>query len=91
MGADIYEVVDDYMTTFYNLYDVNYMDVRYDIIAESNICKSLKNMFGINDLESADLSKCAGEYLTGIGMSPETIEALKKNLSADAGSLSPAK
>ena len=91
MGADIYEVVDDYMTTFYNLYDVNYMDVRYDIIAESNICKSLKNMFGINDLESADLSKCAGEYLTGIGMSPETIETLKKNLSADAGSLSPAK
>ena len=63
---------------------------RYEIIADSNIRKSLRNMFGVSDLASADLSKCAEKYLAGIGMSSGSLEALENNLSADAEALSPA-
>ena len=87
MGADLQEVVDDYMITFYNYYGVTRDDERYENIADSNISKTLKNLFGVSDLESQDLQKCAGEYLAGIGMSSEDIEALEKNLSADAEAL----
>ena len=68
-------------------HDRNRDDERYETIADSNIRKSLKNMFGVSDLESADLLKCAEEYLAGIGMSSGDIEALEKNLSADAEAL----
>ena len=87
MGADLQEVVDDYMITFYNYYGVTRDDERYETIADSNIRKTLKNLFGVSDLESQDLQKCAGEYLAGIGMSSEDVEALEKNLSADAEAL----
>ena len=68
-------------------HDRNRDDERYENIADSNIRKTLKNLFGVSDLESQDLQKCAGEYLAGIGMSSEDVEALEKNLSADAEAL----
>lgn len=44
-------------------------------------------MFGVSDLDSADLLKCAEKYLAGLGMSSEDIEILEQNLSADAEAL----
>ena len=88
MGASLEEVTDDYMVTYYNFYGVTRDDVRYDTIADSNIRKSLQILFDETDLETADLSSCAGKYLTGIGLEAEELASLKENLSMHAEELS---
>lgn len=82
MGASAQEVSEDYMRTFYNYYGVNPGEERYDAVLKSGIVKSLCRAFAIDDLESADLAACAQSYLRACGLTDETIEALKKNLSA---------
>ena len=83
MGAGYDEVVADYMTTFYNYYGVTPDDARYSVIAESNIVKSLKRAYGVDDLRSADLAACAEKYIKSLGLSDKTIADLKLNLSSD--------
>ena len=80
MGAGYDEIISDYMVTFYNYYGVTEGDEKYQVIADSNIVKSLKNAFGVEDLESADLAAEAAEYLQQIGLSDEEISLLKTNL-----------
>ena len=82
MGASFDEVIADYMTTFFNYYGVTPEDARYETIARSNIIKSLSMAFGTDDLASADLAACAEQYVLSIGLSEETLAALKQNLSA---------
>ncbi len=82
MGASRDEVISDYMTSYANYYGVTKGDERYDIIAESNIGKSLRRAFGVTDLGSADLAALAEEYIKGIGLSDSELAALKRNLSA---------
>ncbi len=82
MGASYDEVVADYMTTFYNYYGVTKDEARYDVIAGSNIVKTLSTAFGVSDLKSADLAAGAEGYIKRIGVSDATLAALKKNLSA---------
>ena len=84
MGAGYDEVVADYMVTFYNYYGVTKDEARYDVIANSNIVKSLQRAFGVDDLTVADLSAEAVKYMKAIGLGEDTLAALKKNLSADA-------
>ena len=87
MGAGYDEVIDDYMTTFYNYYGVTKDDARYETIVKSNISKSLKTAFTFSkkdkkrDLSTADLAACAKKYLKKIGLTNAEIKALKKNLS----------
>ena len=83
MGASLDEVVSDYMVTYYNLYGVKPGDDKYDIIAEGNIRRNLKRAFGLEDLEKADLSESAGEYLQSIGLTDDELKNLKANLAAD--------
>ena len=86
MGATYDEVVEDYMTTFYNYYGVTKDDARYAVIVNSNIAKSLKAAFTFTkkdkkrDLKTADLAACAKKYLKSIGLTNAEIKALKKNL-----------
>ena len=49
-------------------------------IAESNIIKTLKTAFGVEDLASADLAAEAEEYIQQIGLTDEEIAALRTNL-----------
>ena len=58
-------------------------DDKYDIIAEGNIRRNLKRAFGLEDLEKADLSESAGEYLQSIGLTDDELKNLKANLAAD--------
>ncbi len=87
MGASYDEVINDYMTTFYNYFGVTKDDIRYEPIINSNIAKSLKSAFTFKkkdkkrDLSTADLSACATKYLKKIGLTNAEIKALKKNLS----------
>ena len=84
MGAGYDEVVADYMVTFYNYYGVTKDEARYDVIANSNIVKSLQRAFDVEDLKTADLGTEALEYMKAIGLSDDSLAALKANLAADA-------
>lgn len=87
MGASYDEVIEDYMTTFYNYFGVTKDDARYEPIVNSNIKKSLIKAFTFKkkdkkrDLKTADLAACAQKYLKKIGLTNAEIKALKKNLS----------
>ncbi len=87
MGASYDEVIEDYMTTFYNYYGVTKDDARYEAVVNSNIKKSLIKAFTFKkkdknrDLKTANLASCASKYLKKIGLSSAEIKALKKNLS----------
>ena len=80
MGATKEEVVTDYMITYYNYYGVKPNTEQYDIIARSNILKSLSTAFGLETLEGADLQKSAEAYLQGIGLTQEEITAVQNAL-----------
>ncbi len=87
MGADLNEIVEDYMLTFYNYYGIEPGTEQYTNVAESNILSSLKDVFQAESLDGLDLAKCAEEYLTANGMSAEEITSLKEKLSQDYGGL----
>ena len=82
MGASADEVVADYMVTYYNYYGVTEGTEQYEAIVRSNIAKSLATAFGIESIYDADLAAGAEGYLSAIGLSEETIGALKDNLGA---------
>lgn len=81
MGATEEEIVADYMVTFYNYYGVEPGTEQYEIVANSNIRKSLCTAFGLDSLEGADLRLCAEAYLTAIGLTQAEIDAVRANLS----------
>ena len=81
MGASADEVMADYMLTYYNYFGVEPGTERYETILERNIVKTLQESFGVEDLREADLSVCAADYLRSLGLSDESIAALKLRLS----------
>lgn len=83
MGATYDEVVEDYMISYINYYGVEKGSEKYNAIAESNIVKTLKNAFGVEDLTTADLSAEAKGYLKEIGLTDSEINALMVNLGYD--------
>ena len=80
MGANINEVTNDYMTTYYNYFNVLPNTEQYEIIKNKNIVKSLSKAFNTEDLANADLSKLCEEFLLSIGVTEEDIELLKAKL-----------
>lgn len=80
MGATFNEVVEDYMTTYYNYYGVEPGTDKYTAIAESNIIKTLQTAFGVEDLSKADLQKGAKDYMKAIGLTDAEITSLMTNL-----------
>ena len=80
MGATADEVVDDYMETYYNFYGIDKGSEKFQTIADSNIIKTLKTAFGLDDIYNADLSRAAEDYLLSLGMSSDEISKLKSNL-----------
>ena len=80
MGASLDEVTNDYMTTYYNYFNVLPNTEQYEIIKNNNIIKSLSKSFNTEDLINADLSKLCETYLLSIGVTEEDIELLKVKL-----------
>ncbi len=80
MGASADEVIADYMVTFFNYYGVQPGTEQYDIVAGSNICKSLAAAFGNADIREADLKAEAEEYLLEIGLSADEIAQVRASL-----------
>lgn len=89
MGADMDEIVEDYMLTYFNFYGVEPGSEQYLQIAESNIKKTLALHLGIESIndENVDLAECASKYLKSLGMTEEEISSLRNNLSEDYGGM----
>lgn len=79
-GATYDEVVADYMVTYCNYYGVEPGTDKYDVIAESNIIKSLQNAFNVEDMKTADLAAEAEDYIRSIGLNDRQIAQLRLNL-----------
>ncbi|MBQ2739133.1 MAG: tyrosine-protein phosphatase [Oscillibacter sp.] len=80
MGASAQEVVEDYMTTYFNYYGVEPGTETYEVIVRDNIQKILAAAFAVEDIRTADLVREAEEYLQEIGLEEAEITALRTNL-----------
>jgi len=83
-GATYQEIIDDYMITYYNYYgiDQNTEPTKYRIIKEKYIEVMLHYITGDGDVDitTADYAYYARQYLRGIGMSEDAVDALTANL-----------
>ena len=82
MGADLNEIITDYMLSFVNYYGITPGSDQYRLISAGNIEASLARAFGAG-MKSGDgecLSECAGKYLRKAGMSKAEIRLLKTKL-----------
>ena len=79
-GASYQEIVDDYMITYDNYYEITEAKdkAKYDVILEKNLIAMMKVVAGDEsiDLKTADLSACAKAYLRKAGMTDGNIEKL---------------
>lgn len=81
MGATADEVVDDYMETFFNYYGVEKGTEKYNAVVNSNIIPTLKTIFGVTDIYTADLEAEAEAYfMEDLGLSVEEVAELKVKL-----------
>ncbi len=80
MGASAEEITADYMVTYYNYYGVQPGTEQYDVIAASNIQKSLAAAFEMTSIYEGGLQAAAVNYLSNIGLTAEEIAAVQANL-----------
>jgi protein tyrosine/serine phosphatase len=83
-GASYDEIVDDYMITYDNYYEITEVKdkAKYDVILEKNLIAMLYTVVGDKsvDLKTADLSAYAKDYLKDLGMTDLQIEAFLAKL-----------
>ena len=86
-GASYQQIVDDYMITYDNYYQINAANdaKRFNIIKEQRLDSMLRHVVGAEegaDLASADLSAGARNYLKTAGLTDEQIDQLTAYLCA---------
>ena len=81
MGASNQEIHQDYMITYYNFYGVQPGTEQYDRVAK-NLDEHLCAAFRADDLSVCDLQKEAEDYFREVGVSEDTLEAVRMNLGA---------
>ena len=85
MGADLQEIIDDYMLSFYNYYGINKETepARYEAVLNNNLIPMLCHVTGADSyetLEQMDLKSAATNYLIRNGMAETDILALTEKL-----------
>lgn len=80
MGASAEEIVADYMLTYYYYYGLEPDSESYDVIASSNIQKTLAEAFGMESIFDGDLRQKAEEYLKGLGLTDYEISRVREEL-----------
>lgn len=79
-GASYREMVDDYMVTYDNYYEITEKSdpVKYDTILNRNLVAMIKYIVNDDsvDITTADLSVCARSFLLSVGMTDAEIDAL---------------
>jgi protein tyrosine/serine phosphatase len=86
MGAELEEIVQDYMLSFYNYYgiDKETQSERYEAVLNNNLLAMLYYVMGVNtyeELTQVDLEAAATKYLLDAGMTENDILILKEKLS----------
>ena len=86
MGADLQEIIDDYMISFYNYYGITKETEpeRYEVVLNNNLYAMLYHVTGTNsyeELTQVDLESAVTNYLLNAGMTEEDILTLKTKLS----------
>ncbi len=82
MKATKDEIVEDYMQSYINYYNVKKGTEQYKLISE-DVLAMLTFITGTDKLDTADLATGAENYLLSGGMSAKQIKALKLNLSTE--------
>lgn len=82
-GASCDEVYGDYMATYRNFYGVQPGDSTYPLVLNNNLVKTLCGLYGVDDLESADLKAEATEYLLSVGLTQADLDALESRLAGE--------
>jgi hypothetical protein len=80
MGAAAGEIVTDYMITYYNFYGVEPGTEQYDVIARTNIEKSIAAAFGMESIFDGGLQEKAEAYLIGVGLTEQEIALVREKL-----------
>jgi hypothetical protein len=86
MGAELQEIVDDYMLSFYNYYGITQEaePERYEVVLHTNLYAILYHVTGVNsyeELTQVDLESAVTKYLLKAGMTENDILTLKTKLS----------
>ena len=86
MGAELQDIVDDYMLSFYNYYGITKETEpeRYEVVLNTNLYAMLYHVTGVNsyeELTQVDLESAVTKYLLDAGMSEDDILTLKTKLS----------
>ena len=84
MGADIDEIVTDYMLSFVNYYHLVPGSQQYQAVAEGTIMKTLRIIAGIPvdaNINDVDLQLAAEKYIVALGIDKSFISIIKSNLS----------
>ena len=85
MGAELDEIIDDYMISFYNYYGINEesQPERYRVVLDNNLMAMLCHVAEVEnpeELAEIDLEAAATEYLLRAGMAEADIITLKEKL-----------
>ena len=86
MGAELDEIIDDYMISFYNYYGISKETEpeRYETVLNNNLFAMLYHVMDVDtyeELKKVDLESAATKYLLRAGMTEADITALKNKLS----------
>lgn len=85
MGAELEDIIDDYMISFYNYYGIDKETdpKRYETVLYNNLIVMLYHVMEVDTysaLQQVDLEKGATKYLLDAGMAEADILALKEKL-----------
>ena len=85
MGAELQEIIDDYMLSFYNYYGISKDNEpeRYNAVLNNNLMVMLYHVTGTDSMETlaeVDLESAATNYLLDNGMTENDIHTLKDKL-----------
>ena len=85
MGAELDEIIDDYMRSYYNYYGIDQQTQpeRYEVVLENNLLAILYHVTGVDtydELTKVDLEDAVTKYLLDAGMAESDILLLKEKL-----------
>ncbi len=82
MGADLDEVVQDYLISFYNYFGIQPGSSDYEFVADNEIRGFLAQAFGVKleEMPKVNLADGAQRYFLSLGLSVEDIDSLRKKL-----------
>jgi len=82
-GASLDEIVQDYMISYRNYYDIQKGTEKYDLVIRNNLDGMIRHVCGLEKdvpLESVDLKAGVIMYLKNNGMTDETVNRLIRKL-----------